>query len=166
MKTNKILKETDVGFEELYKLHLNSIIRHVYHKVNNRQIAEDIAQETFYLAYVKWEQVSRSPAPLRWLYQTANYKVMELYRRTSNYPTVPIDEAVDVAVSEEISHEMSELELIAEDSLTKEEWIMVKKYFLIGYTAEELAKEMGITTNNLRVRLSRAISKLRKNMEI
>ncbi len=166
MKTNKILKETEVEFEELYKLHLNSIIRHVYHKVNNRQIAEDIAQETFYLAYVKWEQVRRSPAPLRWLYQTANYKVMELYRRASNYPTVSIDDAVDVAVSEEVSQQMSELEIIADDSLTKEEWLLVKKYFIIGYTVEELAKEMGITTNNLRVRLSRATSKLRKNMEV
>ena len=148
-----------------YKEHLNTIVRHVYRKVQDKHIAEDVAQETFYLALMKWEQVQKSEVPLRWLYQTAHYKLQELQRKAITHPTVPLEEVGEMPVSEDVSHEMSELELVAKESLTEEEWELLKKYHIIGYTVEELADEFGITPNNMRVRISRRTGKLRKNME-
>ena len=114
---------------------------------------------------MKWEQVQKAEVPLRWLYQTANYKLQELQRKAITHPTVPLEEVGEMPVSEDVSHEMSELELVAKESLTEEEWELLKRYHIIGYTVEELADELGITPNNMRVRISRVTGKLRKNME-
>ena len=165
MNNKRILYEISDGFEEFYKEHLNTIVRHVYRKVPDKHVAEDVAQETFYLALVKWEQVKNSEAPLRWLYQTANFKLQELQRKAINHPTVPMDEVGELPLAGDLSHEMTELELVAKESLTEEEWELLKKYHIIGYTIEELAEESGITANNMRVRISRVTGKLRKNME-
>ncbi|MBQ4259001.1 MAG: sigma-70 family RNA polymerase sigma factor [Lachnospiraceae bacterium] len=165
MKDKRITYEISDGFEAFYKEHLNAVVRHVYRKVQDKNIAEDVAQETFYLALMKWEQVQKAEVPLRWLYQTANYKLQELQRKAITHPTVPLEEVGEMPVSEDVSHEMSELELVAKESLTEEEWELLKRYHIIGYTVEELADELGITPNNMRVRISRVTGKLRKNME-
>lgn len=165
MKDKRILNEINDEFEAFYKEHFRTVAKHVHRKVSNEQIVEDVTQETFYLALVKWDQVKNSDAPLRWLYQTANYKLQELQRKAITHPTVPLDEVGEMPVSEDVSQQMSELEIVASESLTKEEWELLKKYHIIGYTVEELAEEAGITVNNMRVRISRVTGKLRKNME-
>ena len=75
------LKE-DAEFEAFYRTYLPKVVSHVYHKVDDcdmaSDIAEDIAQETFCVALAKWDEVKASDTPLRWLFQTANYKLKEM----------------------------------------------------------------------------------------
>lgn len=48
---------------------------------------------------------------------------------------------------------MVELLVFLEQTLTEDEWALLKAYFLDGIPLDELAAQMGITPNNLRVEI-------------
>lgn len=62
---------------------------------------------------------------------------------------------------EELRYEVKELELTALATLDRQEWELVKDYYLYGVTISELASAEGITENNMRVRLWRLKKRLR-----
>lgn len=54
--------------------------------------------------------------------------------------------------------------MILEKTLNEEERLRFKRYYLWGYTIPEIARLEGISENNARVRISRVIHKLRKEI--
>lgn len=143
-------------FEEVYKF--------VFRRIGNESIAEDIVHDVFCAALNKMEEFRNHPEPKRWLMVTAKNKIRELYRKMKRRPLENLDEIPEPAM-EESDYSGIELELTALAIIDKEEWDLIKDYYLIGITIRELAKKYGITENYMRVRLHRLRVKLRKKID-
>ena len=157
--------KSDKEFEMFYKTNFPKVVSHIDHKMGNyvaaKNIAEDVAQEVFYVAMAKWDEVKVNEQPLRWLFQTANYKILETNRKLSSHPVEYLEDNMQEPPAEEADYGMTELEASALKTVDENEWDLVKKYYSQGYPIDDLAEAEGITPNNMRVRLSRMRSKLR-----
>lgn len=143
-------------FEEVYKF--------VFRRIGNETVTEDIVHDVFCAALNKMEEFRNHPEPKRWLMVTAKNKIRELYRKMKRRSFETLDEIPEPAV-EEPDYSEIELELTALAIIDKEEWELIKDYYLIGITIRELAERYGITENNMRVRLHRLRVKLRKKID-
>ena len=162
-------------FAKFYKEHFSVVYKYVYRVIQNRQIAEDIVQETFYTAYKKWEDVELHPSPQGWLFSTARNKILEASRKIYWNIEVPFeeqeqdssDEESKLRVAEskfgtvELEYGMVELEQLALSTLDMNEWNLLKRHYWSGESVQQLAQDEGVTENNLRVRMSRILKKLR-----
>lgn len=95
---------------------------------------------------------------------TARNKMRELYRKMKRNASETLEEIPELAVEEPDYNEI-ELELTALSIIDKEDWELIKDYYLIGITTRELAEKYEITENNMRVRLHRLKVKLRKKID-
>ena len=145
MEDQKFGTEGTDEFAVFYERYFNRIFRYAYRRISDVQTAEDIAQDTFCAAYAKKQDFLGHAQPLKWLFSTAINKIRELYRYAGRRATVPLEE----------------LELTALATLDRQEWELVKDYYLYGVTISELASAEGITENNMRVRLWRLKKRLR-----
>lgn len=153
------------GLEAIYKEHYRKVYKFVYRNLRNKQMAEDITQDTFYAALKLGDDFLLHPKPELWLMVTARYKMYELYRKMKRWAAVSLEEeCLGLAVSE-TDYEDVELELTALTIIDEEEWRLIKNYYLTGITIAELAESEGITENNMRVRLTRLKKKLRDAMK-
>ena len=99
-----------------------------------------------------------------WLLVDTNNKLREMRRKMRCHVLLPLDEKLELEVGESDFREI-DLELTALCVLDREDWELVKDYYLGKTTIKELAKKYGITENNMRVRLHRLKVKVRKAME-
>ncbi len=150
--------------EAAYKAYFDDVYKLVFRGVGNVPAAEDITHDVFCAALNKIEEFRIHPEPKKWLMVTARNKVRELYRKMNRRALGVVDEIPELAV-EDPDYKEVELELTALAIIDKEEWYLVKNYYLIGITIRELAKKYGITENNMRVRLCRIKAKLRTEIE-
>jgi len=152
-------------FSELYQQNYQKIYRYVYRVLLDRQTAEDIAQDTFYLALLKYDEFLDSPNPHSWLYRTARFKILEFYRKMQYRLMEPLEQDNPELMKEDVQFSMKELEVTALTTLGKEGWQLIKKYYLLGTSITELAKAEGVTENNMRVRLTRLKKRLWNGIE-
>ncbi len=152
-------------FAAFYRENLDLIYHYIYRIIPNRQLAEDLTQETFYTALVKQDELWGHPNPKLWLMRIARYKMME-FRKSMRYrKTEPLDPEGIEAAELDAGYGITELNVIAGNMLGEKEWQLIKKYYLFGATISELAEAEGISENNMRVRLSRWTKQLRNKID-
>lgn len=152
-------------FAVFYKENLEMLYHYIYRVFPNKQIAEDIMQETFYVAFKKQSELWEHPNPRYRLLRIARYKMKEFRKKMRYRNTEPWEpERFDLA-EEDVSYDIKELDVAACHMLGEKEWRLLKKYYMFGVTISELAKAEGITENNMRVRLSRWMKTLRNQIE-
>ena len=54
-------------------------------RILDRSLAQDVLQETFYIAYKKWDQLKVHPNQTGFLIETARYKIQEFNKRPESY---------------------------------------------------------------------------------
>lgn len=155
---------TDDKFEEVYKTHFRDVYRYVYQIIRNRQMAEDITQDVFCAALNLGITFLDHPNQKGWLMITARNKLCEMRRRMKYRVSLPLDEKAELEVRESGFREI-DLEMTALCAVSREEWKLVKEYYLGDASVKELTKKYGITENNMRVRLHRLKVKVRKAMQ-
>lgn len=163
MKERQSVEDTTEAFAEIYKAYFGDVFKLVYRRIPNRQIAEDIAQDTFLAALRIKDEFLRHPKPKLWLFRTANYKMLELYKQLKCRASQPLEECPEPAAEDGHYGEI-ELDMAALETIDPEEWSIIKRYYLCGTTIEELAGDEAITANNMRVRLFRFREKLRRGL--
>ena len=132
---------------------------------NVRSRAEDVVQETFTLFWERRRDVLSKEKPVGWLYKALQRKAWALLkeenkwiRRLNKYKqfyTQP-DESY-------ISLEMERLEM--EDLVSKEDFTLLYKFCVAGYTYQELSEETGLSKSALGTRIHRAKRKIREKLE-
>lgn len=132
---------------------------------------EDVLQEVFLLALEN--DIRRHPNPAGWLVKAtinvcwnatkSNMKSIEKQRRfVQSKMEQSADQTLFFVTSKRDETAMVELLMFLEQTLTEDEWALLKAYFLDGIPLEELAAQMGITPNNLRVKIHRLRQKVKK----
>lgn len=152
-------------FSKIYMAYFDDVYKAVYRRIPNRQIAEDIVQDTFLVAFKLGGEFLKHPEPKLWLFRTAHYKMLELYRRMKRRAAEPLEEERLELAKEDCRYGEIELDMAALAAISAEEWRMIKAYYLAGTTITELAESEAITENHMRVRLFRFRRKLKETIK-
>ncbi len=150
---------------DIYEKYFDAVFKYVYREIPHKEMAEDITQDVFYVALKKGKDFLEHSEPKLWLLRTAWFKMRELHRKMKRWATEPLDEGSPELGVEEGCYEEVELELTALAILDEKEWKLIKRYYFGGCPISVLAKEEGITDNNMRVRLYRMKKKLKDGMK-
>ena len=87
-------------FGKMYQMYFDDVLRAVYHRISDRQTAEDITQDTFVAAFKLGEGFLAHPKPKLWLLRTARNKLREQYRRARRWGMEPLEECLELAAQD------------------------------------------------------------------
>lgn len=170
-KENSLIEEAKKDprhFAELYEAYVEQIFRYVMRRVSDQQIAEDLVSQTFFdaLSHLKSYQ-SRGYPFSAWLYKIAHNNVLKWYRVNSRSQKVDLEEIIEI----KDNHDLVEGEAIREDreavmeameALDYEEKELVRLKYFEEVSNIEIGQIMGITANNVGVKLYRALKRLKQ----
>ncbi|MCD4830578.1 MAG: RNA polymerase sigma factor [Anaerohalosphaeraceae bacterium] len=157
------------AFGLLYDIYYDKIFRYCLHRLYIRQVAEDVTSNVFLAAaggIKKFRGKTRAQFAC-WLYKIATNKINQYLRqhlRREKLSKTLIENAAGKMDSNQTSSDASEnwAELhnaILELSPTEQTIIMLR--YFEGFTAAKIAEIMNVNPNTLRVKIFRAIEKLR-----
>ncbi|MBR1930456.1 MAG: sigma-70 family RNA polymerase sigma factor [Lachnospiraceae bacterium] len=147
------------SFTVFYKEHYDELCRYVEKRLLQKDFTEDIVQDTFTVAWQKYDRLLVHPNQVGWLKLVAKYKIHE-WERTLQH-TVQMDEGWMKMGREEMEYRRKELELLLHQTFSKQELKRFERHFVWGFSHREMAKLEGITEANMRVRLCRMREKIR-----
>lgn len=150
-------------FDEMYRRTQAEVYKFIRYRVADKELAKDVLQETYYVAYKKWDIVREHSNQMGFLINTAKNKIRELNKSLKKIEC-EVGLETDEYTFNEDGYGKSELDLILTKGLTEEEKGRFYKYFLHGYTITELAKLEKISENNMSVRISRLRNKIAQNI--
>ncbi|NLM84500.1 MAG: RNA polymerase sigma factor [Clostridiales bacterium] len=140
------------------------LYRYVYHKVQNREEAEDITQETYIrsLAYPKFREIGRAEY-LAFFKAVAANLVKDRWRRNKKRGIqVGFDAAANLAFTEDPAEAVGERMLVEQalKTLSAEQRKVVELRIIRGYSVSETARMMGLKAGHVRVLQYRALKNL------
>lgn len=149
-------------FNEMFRRNEAIVYNFIRYRILDKSLAQDVMQETFYLAYKKWDILKDHPNQTGWLLETARYKIQEFNRKIKKLECeISLDDHDDhehVVAKDEYGK--AELDMVLEAELDEEEKTRFSRYFVAGYKISEMAKLENISENNMSVRLSRLRGKI------
>lgn len=154
-------KSFEENLIELHKLHFAKIVELLYRKCGDRELACDIAQDTFKTGIEKKAELEGHPNLAGWLYVTAYNKLKNELSRMRIQNEVSI-EALEMTEYFE-SFERLEYVLPKELSDSEKEIIIMRIEKQLDYP--EIARIRGITENAARLKFSRAFRKCKELMK-
>ena len=143
------------AYEELYRLHVGRIYGLCYRLCNDREMAEDLAQEAFVLAWRKLDSFRGESAFGSWLYRITSNVVFSYLRKNR-----PVFTGIDENVFERADLEAPTDEQIGlEKAIAKlpdGARIVFVLYSIEGYSHKEISSELKIATGSSKAQLHRA----------
>lgn len=144
-------------FDRLYELHARSVLAFALRRTASPEDAEDVAAETFIVAWRRDDRVPPVEAALPWLYGVAR-RVIANQRRASDRRRRLVERLAERPSSDErlIVGSGGTRALAALERLGAEDRELLKLVAWEGLRNTEIAEVLGITTNAVAIRLHRA----------
>jgi len=156
-------------YVDLYRQYLPRILNYIRLRVNDEDLAQDLAAAVFERAVSRQHTLRRREAFGAWLFQIARTTIAGHYRRQR--PTVALDlvdeqPAADISPSEALvrREEVARLQ-VALASLSEREQEIIRLKFGGGLGNKEIAKVLRLKAGHVAVILYRALRKLRTRLE-
>ncbi|MGC4018764.1 MAG: RNA polymerase sigma factor [Muricomes sp.] len=158
------------GFDEIYKQYKNLVLAVAFKYSKDRDLAEDITQNTFMKLYVYYDSLNHSNIK-SWLYTTAkhcalNYKAKVRKEIPSEQIEDELEFVQDISAEDEVMEELQRLEhselherisaALLEKNPRWHEVVMLVYYLDIPQT--EVARNMGLRVGTIHSILHRAKS--------
>lgn len=161
------LKGKKSAWVALVKRYEKGLYNYALRMVNNQADAMDLMQDTF-VAVFKNLQTFRGDSPFKgWLFKVAHYRCLEFYRRKrpmSSIDDVPEqeDEENSLCPEQELFSKQQSSELVnAMQSLPIKQKLVVELKFFQQCTFEDIAQQLGISTNTAKSQLYTGLEKLK-----
>ena len=159
------LPESDLSFDELYDRFATDVLRVAYYYLGDRQRAEDVTQDVF-VRYLQHRPVLFAGREKSWLLKVALNRCRDLWRSAwlkkvvLGHPSFELFPADD-----EIGRSADSIALAeAVNSLPQDFREVVLLHYYQGYGVSEIAGMLDIAEGTVSSRLSRARSKLEKEL--
>lgn len=134
-----------------------------------RQLAEDITQETWLKAVREWRRSGLPDVPLAWLTTVSRNLLLNQVRRRAPLPIDVIPpEIILAALERDATDDTSEVAAAVTDALTRipaDEAQLLEAFHFERLRVARLAEVMGITERAVEGRLRRARERLRHELE-
>lgn len=150
----------DLWFTELYEREFDRLCRVAEHLVRNRELAEELVQDTLLLAYLKGETLRAHPAPAGWLVRTLNNLAKNALRR-AEAGNLQLNEAIAIPAPPEDRG----IDEVIPTGLSQEERRLLELYFVEGRRLREIGDLLGLSEDAAKQRLSRLVKKCGKLLD-
>ncbi len=159
------------AFLSAYDEYAAGILRHIYLRVNSKEVSEDLTQETFFKA---WDNIMKNGTEVRnyktFLFRIANNLIIDYYRRKAK-PVVPIDSinpdesSVAAKQSEEAENNINK-SLIEEFllELSDEHRQIIIFRYVNDFSVKEISDMTGRSKNSINVIIHRGIKFIRNKI--
>lgn len=152
---DSIFMDKNQFIKALFELEYPALIRKAYALTTDKELAQDLVQDTFVLAFSHWETLAHHPSPGGWLTLTLFNLVRNEQRKLCRHNTVSLDEIKDFLASPPTA---SSQEILPKQLSDDDKQILIWRYELqLSYT--EIARRLGTSENACRMRISRALKK-------
>ena len=150
-------------WEELYEDHYKELVAYGIHAVGNKELVEDLVQETFVKALVNTETLlDLSPNKQRaWLFRTFKNLFIDRYRRA--VLESEFEQNWQPKYTEDRGMQEIENAMLLQSIHPQDRVIFQLRHF-DGYTAEEIAQMMDLPSGTVRSRLSRCRKRLKETL--
>lgn len=144
-------------FEALLNAHKRAVERFVFFKISDRQDAEDLLQEVYLSAFQKFNTLKSKEQFKAWIISIARNKCNDYYRKSAKTAELF---AHDIELSGlpanrfGVARDFGVLDTLNKLSETDRE--VLKAYYFIGYSQEEIAQKLGIPLGTVKSRLHNA----------
>lgn len=163
----------EAAFGELFERHVQSLWNYCYRLTASRPLAEDMAAETFCIAWRKRNEITLvNDSALPWLYTVAANLARTENRRSGRFRRalrkVPVEVVPDHAdqVTEQMATEHRLRQVLgAVRQLPHSEHSAVELCLLGDVSIADAAELLGVTESTVRSQLSRARARLRAMLE-
>lgn len=142
----------------------NNLYAYAYGILREKELSEELVQETFRIACDKPSEPLSSPNPQGWFMEVLKNVMKNAWRkRTTMAKYIVASEAVDLdrIASPDPG---GNIDLLYSGLISEEEFQLVKRVTVDGYTMLEAAEELGISEETCKKRVQRARKKLRKKL--
>lgn len=139
------------AFERVFRREHRAIVAFCFRRVNDYELARDLAAETFRIAWSRWAEPRRSDRA--WLYGVARNLIGTEYRRRAIAGT-SVDGDLDAPTTRNDYLTVDVRQTLESLSETHQE--VLRLTYWDGLRAAEIGELLGITTSAAWVRLSRA----------
>lgn len=170
---DKVLSGDVSAYASLVEKHKNLVFSIVLKVVNNREDAEEIAQDTFLKAYQSLKTFERKSKFSTWLYRIAYNSAISKTRK-KRIEMVAIEDSVITNYStDEVSKNMHEREendrqLILEKVLKRlpeDDNLLITLFYKSENSVDDISEITGLSVSNVKVRLHRIRKKLYEEMQ-
>lgn len=163
-----ILSGNTAAFGLLVKKHADMVFTIVHKVVQNREDAEEVAQDVFVKAYQSLQTFKGTAKFSTWLYRIA-YNMAISHTRKQKHIHVELEEKMAQEMTEDeiienldtFDYDMrSEMVEQAINKLPNDENMIVTLFYLEDNTVEDISCIMGISKENVKIKLFRIRKKL------
>lgn len=166
-------KETEKMFLDAYRMHSDAIFRFILFKIDNREKALDLSQETFMKTWIHISNNEEIQNIRAFLYKVASNLVIDEYRKRDKkeYMTNSLEDMSEDGFdpssdTDEFESIVSKLDGEKIFNLIKELPQMYSNIIFLKYNEElsikEISENLDVSQNVVSVRLNRAIKKLKE----
>jgi len=155
----------DTAFALLMERYQGVVYRIAYQKVENHHDAEDIAQEAFLKAYCKLKTLKDRNTFPSWLYAiTVNLCKSWWRKQKRQMETIELSKAPLAPAAWQFYEQQGQKTVLwdAVNALAEKDRRIMTMFYREGYSTKEIGKLMGVTQNQVLVRLHRARQKLKE----
>lgn len=160
--------EAEEVIQKLYNNEYEKLVRNAVSYLRTRSSkphmagrAEDVVQETFALLWERRKEVLSREKPEMWLYKALQYKSKELLREENKWVKLLLRYEQFYIPPTEID---GNFEWNLESFVPKEDYDLLYKFYVAGYSYQELCKETGLSKTALGVRIHRIKKKIREKL--
>lgn len=160
-----LTREQGRNIARLYKEMYYNLYTYAYGILRERELSEELVQETFRIACDKPLELLSSANPQGWLMNTLKNVIWNARRKRATIAKY-IVAAETVDIDQIANHDPSaNIDLMYSGLISEEEFQLVKRVAVERYTMLEAAEELGISVETCKKRVQRAKAKLRKHFE-
>ncbi len=177
VSNSELVKKSQLGdksaFEELVKRHQDLVFSLSFKLTGNRELANDVAQESFIRAWKAIEKFRGDSTFGTWIYRITVNTAWTLRKKAKKHYSLNIEDTQEpVVVDEKKDPELvainSDLSVVLRKALNQiplEQRIIVELKNIEGRSHKEIADYLDISVTAAKVRLHRAHQKLRNILE-
>lgn len=156
------------AFRALYEKYFKRIFLFVLHRVGDKQAAADISSQVFLKALLNINRFKFRGLPFSaWLFRIALNECNDYFRKNHRHRIVTIEDHIVENLHEELTENSREDDLRKRlpqilQMLSVDELQLIELRFFEQRPFKEVADIIGITENNAKVKVYRALQKMRK----
>lgn len=153
--------------EAIYKAHYKDVFRYIYSLCRNREIAEDVTQETFYRFYSYIDEIKHNQFK-GWLFRVAYNAFIDIVRKEKRHQDFWVNQKIiDTRSAEEevfIKLHITNFTQYANELSTVQRNVLVLRDYY-QFTYEEIQHMTGLSLANVKVNLFRARKVVQQKMK-